>query len=333
MAKILVTGGAGMIGSNLVKRLVDREHQVRVVDNLWRGKLRYLNDDDGVPVIDLDTEFFNRDLATASSGEDLIAWADYVYHLADIVAGIDYVFANQGDIFRQNMLINSNVIASARKYGGGLKGFIYVGTACSFPASMQQSHTPTPLVEADMYEGSPESGYGWSKLMGHYETSLMEQECSIPTSTLIFHNVYGSPCDFGLERSQVIPSLMRKAINYPEEGFTVWGSGRQGRAFVHVDDAVDALVLTMEHGLGDGIIQIGPSECTSIAEIAAAIVKISGKPIEVCFDTSRPEGDVARSADYSKAKRVLGWRPRVSLEAGVQQLHDWMQQEIVRDSL
>ena len=107
--KILVTGGCGMIGSNLVKRLVKEGNDVYVIDNLWRGKLGYLNDEAGKPVIDLDTHFFNIDLSVGNECDRIVFNMDYVIHLADIVAGIDYVFGNQGELFRLNNLINTHV--------------------------------------------------------------------------------------------------------------------------------------------------------------------------------------------------------------------------------
>jgi nucleoside-diphosphate-sugar epimerase len=327
MKKILVTGGAGMIGSNLVKQLVKDGHEVFVIDNLWRGKLEYLNDDAGTPVIPLDTHFFKLDLLQPDVAEVVMPKVEYVIHLADIVAGIDYVFNNQGGLFRQNILINSNLITTVRKYKNTVKGFIYVGTACSFPLTRQNSLKVVPLREEELYPAMPESSYGWSKLMGQIETEYLEKETGIPTSVLMFHNVYGSPCDFG-ERSQVIPALIRKAINYPEEPFNVWGSGEQGRAFIHVDDIVNALCLALVKGLGKGTIQVGPSVCTSIKEIAETIVKISGKNIPISYDITRPEGDKARSADYSKAKAILGWEPRVSLLEGLKHEYHWIKQEI-----
>ena len=325
--KILVTGGAGMIGSNLTKRLTGEGHEVFVIDNLWRGKLEYLNDDNGCPVIPLDTHFFNLDLKIPGVANEIIANVEYVVHLADIVAGIDYVFKNQGGIFRDNILINSNVIASVRKNADTLKGFIYVGTVCSFPLTRQNSLDVIPLREEELYPAMPESAYGWSKLMGQYETDLLEQETGIPACNLMFHNVYGSPCDFGA-RSQVIPALIRKAVNYPDEPFHVWGSGDQGRAFIHVDDIVDAICLTLEKGLGKGVIQIGPSVCTSIREIAEAVVAISGKNIDIFYDTTKPEGDKARSADYSKAKSILGWEPKTNLIDGLSKQYDWIKKQI-----
>ena len=117
MSKILVTGGCGMIGSNLVKRLVKEGNDVYVVDNLWRGKLEYLNDENGVPVINLDTNFLNNDLTEFGDWVSYVEKVDYIVHLADIVAGIDYVFSNQGDLFRINNTINSNVFYAVRKAG------------------------------------------------------------------------------------------------------------------------------------------------------------------------------------------------------------------------
>lgn len=324
MAKVLVTGGAGMIGSNLVKALLKVGYEVFVVDSLWRGKLSYLQNENGQSVIDIDTHFLQADLTIPGVCDELVSTMDFVIHLADIVAGINYVFNHQGELFRINLQINSNIITSVRNHNKDLKGFIYAGTACSFPLTRQNSLDVIPLIESELYPAMPESAYGWSKLMGQYETSLLENETGIPTCSLMFHNVYGSPCDFG-ERSQVIPALIRKAIEYPEIPFIVWGSGKQGRAFVHVDDIVEGIILCIDKGLGKGEIQIGPSICTSIREIAEQVVKISGKDIDIEYDISKPEGDMARSADFSKASSVLGWYPKISLEVGLKKQYQWIE--------
>ena len=328
MSKILVTGGCGMIGSNLVKRLVREGHEVSVIDNLWRGRLCYLDNADGKPVIDIDTHFHNIDLSAPVGLDEIVSEQEYVVHLADIVAGIDFVFNNQGDLFRLNNLINTNLFHSVRKAGKDrIKGLLYVGTACSYPLTRQNTLDVVPLKEEELFPAMPESAYGWSKLMGQLEIGYLEKETGIPCCTLQFHNVYGAPCDYGA-RSQVIPALIRKALNYPEEDFVVWGSGNQGRAFVHVDDVVEALVLALQKGWGHGWIQIGPSECTSIREIALTVVEISGKPIKPFFDTSKPEGDKARSADFTKAREILGWEPKVSLRDGLKQQYEWVKAQM-----
>jgi len=322
---ILVTGGAGMIGSNLVKKLVSLGYRVSVADNLWRGRKEYLLAD-GEYVIDMERDFHLLDLAVAGALDPILDGVSYVYHLAEIVAGIGYVFSNEGDIFHQNMLINSNTIASVRR--NPVKGFIYVGTACSFPADKQTGVDAPPMKESDQYPAFPESAYGWSKLMGEYETFLMEKETDIRVSVLVLHNVYGTPTDYSDERGQVIPSLVRKAIRYPGEDFVIWGSGAQGRAFVHVDDVVDALVRTLQRGLGEGVIQIGPDVCTSIREIAEHIAAIADKGLEIQYDLSKPEGDRGRCADYGKARRVLGWEPATDLRSGLNDLYAWIKHEL-----
>jgi GDP-D-mannose 3', 5'-epimerase len=330
MKKILITGGAGMIGSNLVKKLVKQNNDVIVVDSLWRGKLEYLNDEMDKPVIDIQKKFFNRDLSIAGSCDDLLEDVDYVVHLADIVAGIGYVFNNQGSLFRQNILINSNTINSVRK--SKVKGFLYIGTACSFPETLQNSLDYIPLKESDLYPAQPESAYGWSKLMGQYETSLLEKETEIKTCTLMLHNVYGSPCDYSEARSQVIPSLIRKAINYPKDPFIVWGSGLQGRAFIHTEDVVKGIILALDKGWGKGHIQLGPSICTSIKEIAERVVKISNKSINIEYDLTKPEGDKARSADYSLAKSILGWSPEITLDHGLEEMYLWIEKQMKKNT-
>lgn len=325
---IMVTGGAGMIGSNLVKRLVKEGWDVYVADNLWRGKLEYLNDEKGKPVIDLETHFLKKDLSDYGQCEEIIGFADYVVHLADIVAGIDYVFANQGELFRVNNLINSNLFAAARRAGKEkIKGLLYVGTVCSFPLTLQNSYHPQPLREEELFPAMPESAYGWSKLMGQLEIGYLEKETGIPCCTLMFHNVYGTPTDFGA-RSQVIPALIRKAVNYPQEEFVVWGSGNQGRAFIHVNDVVNALVLALEKGWGHGWIQIGPDHSTTIREIAYKVAEISEKNLEPVFDVTKPEGDSARFADYSKAKSILGWEPETDLDQGLRECYQWIEKQI-----
>lgn len=321
MEKILVTGGCGMIGSNLVKKLVSIGHEVTVVDNLWRGKIDYLKDSSGNFVICMENNFLNLDLRQSGVLDEHLVGIDVVFHLADIVAGIGYIFQNQGDVFRDNILINTNTISSIRK--SNVKKYVYVGTACSFPKERQYGIDAPPLIETDQYPANPESAYGWSKLMGEYEAFLMEEETGIEVSVLSLHNVYGVPCETDESTSQVIPALIMKAINYPDNEFKVWGTGEQGRAFVHVSDVVNALVATKDYGMGKGLIQIGPSVCTTIREIAEAVVKISRKPIKIKYDSDKPEGDRGRCCNYSKAYEILKWSPKIGINDGLEELYNW----------
>ena len=154
------------------------------------------------------------------------------------------------------------------------------------PLTRQNTLNPDPLREDELYPALPESAYGWGKLIGQLEITYLEKETGIPCCTLMLHNVYGTPTDFG-ERSQVIPALIRKAVNYPDEPFVVWGSGLQSRAFVHTDDVLDAVMSALTKGWGHGHIQIGPSFSTPIKDIAEKVVSISGKDITVFYDSSK----------------------------------------------
>ncbi len=319
-AKVLVTGGAGQIGSNLVRRLAKAGAQVAVADNLWRGSRDNLTDN-GQAIIDLEKNFFEVDLVNEEACRQVCQGQDIVFHLADVVAGINYVFANQLFVFNTNLLIDSNVMRAA--LSAGAAKYVYVGTACSYPAEKQNYLNPPPFKEEDVYPASPESSYGWSKLMGEYACELLLAEGRMEVGVLRLHNVYGPRCVMDPEKSQVIPSLIRKAINHPNEEFVVWGSGTQRRAFVFVDDVVDALVSVVEKGMNSGVIQIGPEYSTSIREIAEMVVAISGKEIEIKCDLSKAEGDVDRAADWSKAREVLGWAPKTSIREGLEGTFSW----------
>lgn len=313
-----------MIGSNLVKHLVrSDESEVFVADNLWRGKQEYLEESQGNPVIDMQRNFMRVDLRNSAACARVVDGMDEIYHLADVVAGIRYVFANQTQVFHDNALIDTNMLWAASQ--ANIKRFLYVGTACSYPKNMQYGVEAPPLVEEDVLPAEPESAYGWSKLFAELQTNLYGQETGMQTGVLRLHNVYGTPTDFSAEKSQVIPSLIVKAIRYPAEPFVVWGSGAQGRSFVHVRDAVDALALMMSKGLGNGAIQIGTNYCTSIRQLAERIVEISGKRIDIQYDPTKPEGDKGRCGDCSKAEGILGWRPKVALEDGLAETYSWIE--------
>ena len=318
--RVLVTGGAGQIGSHLSARLSALGAEVSVVDNLWRGKKEYLIVD-GRPVIDLENRFHQLDLLDYENCLKVAEGQDLVFHLADVVAGINYVFGNQFSLFNSNQIMNSNMLKAAidRK----VAGYVYVGTACSYPKDKQMVLHPPPFKEEEAYPALPESSYGWSKLMGEYECELARDEKLIDMGILRLHNVYGPHCELSPQRSQVIPALIRKAINYPSEPFVVWGSGNQRRAFVYVEDIIDALVAVVERGMNEGVIQIGPDYSESIADIARKVVETSGKDIDIHFDSSKPEGDMDRTANWSKAERILGWSPTTSIEDGIRRTYQW----------
>jgi len=324
--KILVTGGAGMIGSNLVKKLVSNGFEVFVADNLWRGKKEYLLSDNTNMVIP-SKNFHQVDLRDFENCLKVTSKMDIVVHLADVVAGINYVFSNESSLYRSNILINTNTLQAC--VTNKVKKYIYAGTACSYPKSKQSIINPPPFLEEDVYPAEPESAYGWSKLMGEYEAELAHNSGVIDIEILRLHNVYGSPAELDPSMSQVIPALCRKAIEQKNLELLVWGSGKQKRAFVHVDDVVDGFVKAISKtSKFNGAIQLGPDYSTSIAEIAKRIVSLSGKNISIKFDKSKPEGDFDRMANNSKAKKFLNWSPLITLDEGLKKVFSWCETKL-----
>ena len=321
---ILVTGGAGLIGSNLVKALTKKKFDTYVVDNLWRGKLENLKENNDF-FIDIKNNFYNKDLNNYNNCLEVTKNIDTVIHLADIVAGINFVFGNEAFVFRQNLLINSNIIKAAIE--NNIKNFLYIGTACSYPLEKQMEIGSKPLLEDEVYPANPESGYGWSKLMGEYELTLAGNLSNMNTGILRLHNVYGPPCEVSEERSQVIPSLARKLIL--DEDFIVWGSGSQRRAFLYIDDVIDGILKYLKQGFGHGCIQLSPYESTSIADIANKLVKISNKKVNVKFDTTKPEGDKDRTGNIEKAKKILEWSPETTIDDGLEKTYRWIEKYLL----
>jgi len=325
--RVVVTGGAGMIGSHLVRRLVGLDAHVVVIDNLWRGRLSYLSHA-GRPVIDLNESFHQLDLAAAAPADiqRIFDGADTVFHLADVVAGIDYVFGRQFSLFTSNMQIDCNTLKAA--VAARVPNYVYVGSACAYPKHRQAARNTVPLREDEVYPAEPESAYGWSKLKGEYIANLAQAEGLISTGILRLHNVYGPNTDLDPRRARVIPSLIRKALLYPAEPFVVWGSGRQRRAFVFVDDVVEALLRLRSRAMGAGPVQFGPTDSTSIAELASLIARLVGRDIQPIFDADRPEGDFDRIPDLTRCRQMLDMVPQTTLDHGLARVIDWVREQV-----
>lgn len=315
--RIFVTGAAGMIGSNIAAALLRAGHHVVGVDNLWRGTNRNLE----ALKTNLNFSFRHADII---SDQDWFADMDcnsILIHTADIVAGIGYVFSNEWQVFQKNILINTQIARIVNRIQP--RQLIYLGTACSYPQGLQRSVSDSVLAETDKFPADPESGYGWSKLIGEIEFALAVKGTATHLTVLDLHNVYGWPCVYADNTSQVIPSLIYKAIQSTDGKLTVWGDGKQGRAFLHVRDVVQAAEKAVGYSGTTRTFMIGPDYCTTIGEVAMLIqshprVKVS----EVIFDTTKPTGDVGRFANPKLAAVELGWKISVPFEKGLYELID-----------
>lgn len=313
--KIYVTGVAGMIGSNLASWLLNDGFNVVGVDNFWRGTKKNIDPFLSKP----NFSFFELDVVNDDSWAVDMGERDIIIHVADIVAGIGYVFANEWEVFRSNLLINTAIakVVSDKQP----ERLIYLGTACSYPQGLQRSVSRSQLREDQKKPADPESGYGWSKLLGEIEFSLAVKGIDTRLITLDLHNVYGWPCIYADGTSQVIPSLIYRALEASDEVLTVWGDGSQGRAFLHVSDVVSAIMASLTYQGQFDNFMIGPDHCTTIGEIAQLLVNHELLPVtRLAFDTSKPTGDIGRYADFDRAMTELGWTPRADLSSEIDQL-------------
>lgn len=319
MKNILITGGCGFIGTNLVLKLLkEKDITITVIDNLWRGTDKYIKNIPNVEIIKGDLTDYNLCLKHIKN-------IDIVYHLAEIVSGVDFAFNNQYFIYRQNILINSNVLNACIQ--NKIKNYIYVGTACSYPKRNQHIKGLNYFKEEDIHPLTPETSYGMSKYLGEYEAELASKECDINIGILRLHNVYGPYCSYDEKTSQVIPALICKYLN-AEKKLEIWGSGKQYRDFIYVDDVVEALILMSTKGLNKGVIQIGTGKPVTIREIGELLINFSDKKLSIEYDKNKPEGDFGRLAVIDKAKQILNWEPKVSFEIGLKNVYNFLKNEL-----
>mmetsp|Transcript_9006 Transcript_9006/g.12068 ORF Transcript_9006/g.12068 Transcript_9006/m.12068 type:complete len:410 (-) Transcript_9006:235-1464(-) len=333
--RIIVTGGAGFIGSHLVTQLVDlySVEQVVVIDSLVRGKLENLEEIEGYSRLTVCV----ANLEDPMNANKYVKGADVVYHLAASVAGVDYVFTHEPEVFRTNILLNENVLNSAIL--SGAKRYFYAGTACSFPKHLQMSTSNLIVLNVDQtYPAEPESSYGWSKLMGEYEAHLAAQYGKIDVGVIRFHNVYGDHTEFAEATSQAIPALIYRALNggNGKGELVMWGNGQQYRDFLHVSDAVSGLLAFLRVDAPvpfHETVQIGSGEGVRLLELAEYISEIAftdfgihydNRRLKVLPDVSKPTGDLGRIADNQAAKDLLDWEPKVTWKKGVKMLAHWI---------
>lgn len=317
ISRIYVTGCAGMIGSNLCQALLQSGHQVVGIDNLWRGTARNLTN------LTSHKNFEYRHADIASDQDWFVDMtADCVlFHTADIVAGIGYVFSNEWSVFQKNILINTQIARIVNRHQP--RQLIYLGTACSYPQNLQRSVENSVLSEAVKFPADPESGYGWSKLIGEIEFSLAVKDSHTRLTVLDLHNVYGWPCIYADSTSQVIPALIHKALTSVDGNLVVWGDGNQGRAFLHIRDVVAGAEKAIGYDGEHQTFMLGPDHCTTIREVAELIKDHPKTLIDaVAYDTSKPKGDIGRFADSSLAQKELNWSTSVPFKEGLYELID-----------
>ena len=275
---IVVTGGAGFVGSYLVPALLKAEPHciIKVLDNLQRGHREFVKNDPRVRLIQVD-------IKDIDSIDEHFKDVDFVFHLASVVGGVKNVFQNEANVFHDTSLVNLNVISMCRKYKSTIKRVIYLSTACCYPKEKQAFRFNKDgttdinfLKEEDVYPADPESGYGMAKLFGE---QLCEKLLDKDVYHIVrLHNLYGPrmACD---DTSQVTASLIRKVLKITndtgEKILNVWGCGEQYRDFIFIGDAIEGIMeVYIQNPIDVRVIQLGSGMATTINSLAKIICDI-----------------------------------------------------------
>ncbi|HEX7017938.1 MAG TPA: GDP-L-fucose synthase [Patescibacteria group bacterium] len=302
--RVVVTGGAGFLGSHIV------------------GLLKTLKPQE--IIIPRSTEY---DLRQPQACAQVVEGADVVIHLAANVGGIGYNQEFPGTLFYDNLLMGVHLIEEARK--AEVEKFVAIGTICAYP-----KHTPVPFKEDDLWNGYPEetnAPYGLAKKMMLVQGQAYRQQYGFNTIYLLPVNLYGPRDNFNPDSSHVIPALIKKFVeakaNHDSE-VIVWGTGKPTREFLFVEDAARGIILAAEKYNGAEPVNLGSSFEISIADLADTIKKIVGYQGTIVFDTSKPDGQPRRKLDVSRAKNEFGFESKVTFEEGLQKTIDWYRQSV-----
>ena len=310
--KLLVTGGAGFIGSHVVERLVDREARVSVMDNLVNGSL------DNLSKVKNKVNFIKGNCTVLAQAEAACNGQDIVMNLAAKVGGIEYNRTHQATMFRDNLPIETTMIEAARKKG--VERFLVVSSACVYS---HDCSVPTP--ESEGFIGEPEvtnGGYGWAKRMGEKIGEYYAQEFGMKIGIVRPYNCYGPRDHFDPEISHVIPALIKRVFD-GEDPVKVWGSGNQTRAFLYVDDLAEGMILAIEKYPKPDPINLGTDEEISIKDLIKKIISIAKVNSRLEFDLGKPDGSPRRNSDNKKMKEKLGFLPKTRLDEGLRKTIDW----------
>ena len=317
--RVLITGGAGFLGSNLARRLVEEGARVRAVDNLERGGLSNLDE------IRNRIEFIQLDLREPLSARQAALGMEVVFHLAARVGGIQVYLDHPGSVLLNNLAIDQNVFQAAVE--ARVPSFVYAGSAHVYPESRQQTPDSAPLRENEALPAHPALTYGWGKLVGEIALAALTTEHPwFRVSLARIMGAYGYNQHTDPATGSVIPVFCQRAARWPEgRPFRIRGTGRETRSYVFVDDVLDALLLSMaaqERHQVVGPFNLATEGRATIAEIAELVVKVSGKKIELTYDPSVSTTLWGQAADCALARKLLeGWTPRVSLEEGLRRMY------------
>jgi GDP-L-fucose synthase len=299
--RIMVTGGAGFLGSFVVEKLAQLGCDQVVVPRSSEYDLR------------------RAEVVKRLIGE---ARPQVIIHLAAVVGGIGANRENPGRFFYENLTMGVELMEQARL--SGVEKFVAIGTVCAYP-----KFTPVPFREDDLWQGYPEetnAPYGLAKKMLLVQAQAYREQYGFNAIYLLPVNLYGPGDSFDPSRSHVIPALIKKCVDAVEAGapqIEVWGTGSASREFLYVEDCARSIVLATAHYDGAEPVNLGAGREISIRELVGLIARLTGFKGEIAWDPSKPDGQPRRCLDVSRAAREFGFTASVDFEEGLRRTIDW----------
>ena len=321
--KVIVTGGASFIGSHLVEKLVSLGANVTVVDDLSSGNLENLS------AIKSKIKFIKKDLEYIEKEEirEIFQDQNIVFHLAAVHGGRGYIQTHPADVC-SNLSIDHHVFEAIASSSNSIENLVFASTACVYPTDMQNKGSNYQLKENDsdpkLLDGymSADIEYGWGKLMSEMQLNAFINQYGIKGCPVRFVTAYG-PRE---NESHAIIALIYKALQKMDP-YSIWGDGQQERDFTYVEDIVDGTIMASERVFNGYPINLGTGQKHKLIDVAQMIFKlVDWKPAKINFETSMPVGPWSRALDNKRARELLGWTPKFSLEEGLKKTIEWYKQ-------
>jgi len=310
--RVIVTGGAGFLGSFILEKLNQRGAAEVFVPHIEQYDLCKIED----------IRRMFDDTVGAPESPKLPELETLIIHLAALAGGIGANRARPADFFYINLIMGVQLMHEA--WLRGIEKFIAIGTVCAYP-----KFTPVPFREDDLWNGYPEetnAPYGLAKKMLLVQAQAYREQYGFNAIYLLPVNLYGPRDNFDLESSHVIPALVRKCLEAKErsdDSVVLWGDGSPTREFLYAGDAAEGILMAAERYDSSQPVNLGSGNEISIKDLAELIVRLTGFKGKIVWDTSKPNGQPRRALDTSRAEALFGFRAQVSFEEGLRHTIEW----------